>query len=130
MSPRLGKRYENGLTPPTELQIKLSKVAMTETVNIKDGILIIKEGDGYYDTRASFEVDKLIRLVEFVGVKGGHVGWELRYMDLDRNGEWFENGWDFGRKVRGIMEEVKKLINSGELKIEYEMRLDEPTRCY
>lgn len=35
MSPRLGKRYENGLTPPTELQIKLSKVTMTKTEIIK-----------------------------------------------------------------------------------------------
>lgn len=101
-----------------------------EKVKIKDNILIIKEGDGYYDVRTSFEIDKLIAMVEEVGVKGGHIGWRFIYKDLGRDGEWFENEYEFGRKVRDIMEEIKGMIDEGRLNIEYRVELDVPTRCF
>ena len=99
-------------------------------VFIKEGVLTYFEGSSYYDLRESFEVDKLVKLIEEVGVRGGHIGWSLAYKKLGSNGEWYVDEYQFGRSVREAMEMTKDLIEKGKLKIEYELRTDVPTRCF
>lgn len=103
---------------------------MEKKVIIKDGILIIHEGDGYYDTRESFEIDKLVKVIEEIGVRGGHVGWSIVHKKLDEKGEWYESEMMMGRKIRTILEEIKELIDTKKLKIGYEIRTDVEQRCF
>jgi len=100
------------------------------TVKIVDNLLVIHEGNDFYDTRCSFEIDKLIKVVEDVGVKGGHVGWSFCHKKLDSDGNLFEAEYMMGRKVKPILEEVKELIDSGELNLEYEKREGMKQRCF
>jgi hypothetical protein len=101
-----------------------------EKVFMKGNILVIHEGDDYYDTKESFEIDKLVKIIEEVGVKGGHIGWSIVHKKLDSDGEFRETEMMMGRKIRDIMEKIKEMRVKGDLKIGYEVREDMPTKCF
>ena len=102
---------------------------MKEGVYLKDGILRIYEGDGYYDTDISYELDKVVRVKEEVGVKGGHIGWSIYHKKLD-GGEWVVREDQMGRKSKRLMKELQGLVTEKKLDIELDVEKGVVARCY
>jgi len=96
-----------------------------KTAFITDGFLFIRTGAGRYDINKSFRIDGIIELIEEVGVNGGHIGWQLKAEPIH-----VEYGYDFGRKHRNTMEEIKELIEDGKIKAKYTVLGNRPTKCY
>lgn len=100
-------------------------------VTVHDGLLSIYTGSGYYDLNETYDATKIFELVQEVGVRGGHIGWQLKsksnkYESIGQDYETF----DFGRKYCHVMEEVKKLIKSGKINAKITVLKDRPTKCY
>jgi len=93
-------------------------------VSIQGKLLYMTTGTGYYDLNKTLKVSEITTLIEEVGVRGGHVGWRLMTKDDQ------EYGHDFGRGCRPVMEEVKNLIESGEINAKIVIEKDKPQKCY
>jgi len=103
------------------------------SVTLENNILHIYQGDGYYDVNVRFEADRIKKLIEEVGVKGGHVGWTLKYYDPTKDYTHYDeplSNHDFGRKVRWLMDEVKELIKTKKIKAKIITFKDRPQKCY
>jgi len=102
-------------------------------VEIKNGIMSIFEGDGFYDLHTRFDIKNLRKLVEEIGVKGGHVGFKILYFNpLGEycNTEEELSSYDFGRKQRWAMDLLKDLMDRKVIKMELIQEFDKPTKCY
>lgn len=82
----------------------------------------ISSGDGYYDVNCSFPIEELLEIVEEVGVKGGHIGWQLKFET--------KPSYDFGRKYHYIMKELLEYVKDNDLEVKHTVLNDVPTKCY
>lgn len=102
-------------------------------IEIKNEIMTIFEGGGYYDLKARFDVNNLRELVEEIGVKGGHIGFKIKYFNplADYcNTEQELSSYDFGRKQRWAMDLLKELMEKKIIKMKLIQEFDKPTKCY
>lgn len=84
--------------------------------------ITLSSGSGYYDVNYSFPIEELEEIIEEVGVRGGHIGWQIKLKTM--------NGYDFGRNHHGILSELLDYVKKEKLKVKHTILKDRPTKCY